>query len=109
MKYYDSISATRLGPYEIQSQLGAGGMGEVYRAVDARLDRMVAIKVLPEALANDPGRWQRFGHEARRLSALNHPHLLSICGMTQLGSKFPDPSTARFPTTLLFQSILPAI
>jgi serine/threonine protein kinase len=60
MKYYDSISATRLGPYEIQSQLVAGGMGEVYRAVDARLDRMVAIKVLPEAVANDPERLQRF-------------------------------------------------
>lgn len=73
------ISAAKLGPYEIQSQLGAGGMGEVYRAVDTRLDRMVAIKVLPEAVANDPERWQRFEHEARRLSALNHPHLLSIC------------------------------
>ncbi len=69
---------TRLGPYEIVSAVGAGGMGEVYRARDARLDRTVALKVLPESFAGDPDRLQRFEHEARLLSALNHPNVLSI-------------------------------
>ena len=64
-------------PYEIQSPLGAGGMGEVYRARDTRLDRTVAVKILPESFASDADRLQRFEHEARILSALNHPNLLS--------------------------------
>src|SRR5215471_6457301 len=68
----------RLGPYQIQSLLGAGGMGEVYRARDTRLSRDVAIKVLPESLAHDTERLQRFKHEARVLGALNHPNLLAI-------------------------------
>jgi hypothetical protein len=71
-------TGTRLGPYEIVSSLAAGGMGEVYRARDTRLDRTVAIKVLPESLAADPERLQRFEQEARILSSLNHPNLLSI-------------------------------
>jgi Tol biopolymer transport system component len=69
---------TKLGPYEIQSPLGAGGMGEVYRARDARLRRDVAIKVLPEALANDADRLRRFEQEARTIAALNHPNILGI-------------------------------
>jgi serine/threonine protein kinase len=68
----------KLGPYEIQSPLGAGGMGEVYRARDTRLDRTVAVKVLPEALAADSDHLHRFEHEARVLSSLNHPNLLAI-------------------------------
>jgi len=68
----------KLGPYQIQSLLGAGGMGEVYRARDTRLNRDVAIKVVPESLANDPERLQRFKHEARVFGALNHPNLLAI-------------------------------
>ncbi|MGA9989399.1 MAG: protein kinase [Terriglobales bacterium] len=72
------ISGTKLGPYEIQSPLGAGGMGEVYRAHDARLGRDVAIKVLPQSFSSDPDRLQRFQREARVLSALNHPNLLAI-------------------------------
>src|SRR5215469_12021872 len=68
----------KLGPYQIQSLLGAGGMGEVYRARDTRLSRDVAIKVLPENLAHDTERLQRFKHEARVLGALNHPNLLAI-------------------------------
>ena len=68
----------KLGPYQIQSLLGAGGMGEVYRARDTRLSRDVAIKVLPESLAHDTERLQRFKHEARVLGALNHPNLLAI-------------------------------
>src|ERR1700691_691397 len=71
-------SGKKLGPYEIQSLLGAGGMGEVYRARDTRLGRDVAIKVLPEALANDADRLRRFEQEARTIAALNHPNILGI-------------------------------
>jgi Tol biopolymer transport system component len=74
-----TISAgTKLGPYEILSPLGAGGMGEVYRAADTKLKREVAIKVLPEALAGDPERLARFEREAHAVAALNHPNILSI-------------------------------
>jgi eukaryotic-like serine/threonine-protein kinase len=71
-------SGTRLGPYEIQSPLGAGGMGEVYRARDTRLGREVAIKVLPEALSADIGRLRRFEKEAQAASALNHPNIITV-------------------------------
>ena len=71
-------SGTKLGPYEIQAPLGAGGMGEVYRARDTRLERIVAIKILPAAFASDAERLMRFQQEARVLSALNHPSLLAI-------------------------------
>jgi len=77
-------AGTRLGPYEIVAKAGAGGMGEVYRARDTRLDRTVAIKVLPEHLAADPERRKRFEHEARAVSALNHPH---ICTLFDIGSQ----------------------
>ncbi len=80
-----SLSAgTKLGPYEIQSLLGAGGMGEVYRANDTRLDRRVAIKVLPSHLSSDPDRIQRFEREARTISSLNHPH---ICTLYDVGTQ----------------------
>ena len=71
-------SGTKLGPYEIQSPIGAGGMGEVYRARDTRLDRVVAIKILPANFASDADRLQRFESEARVLSTLNHPNVLAI-------------------------------
>ena len=71
-------AGTKLGPYEIQSPLGAGGMGEVYRARDTRLDRSVAIKILPSAFSSDSDRLQRFQQEARILSSLSHPNLLAI-------------------------------
>jgi Tol biopolymer transport system component len=71
-------SGTKLGPYEIASPVGAGGMGEVYRARDTRLGRDVAIKVLPEALAHDADRLRRFEQEARTIAALNHPNILGI-------------------------------
>src|SRR5215467_739705 len=69
---------TRLGPYEISSALGAGGMGEVYRAKDTRLGREVAIKVLPENLANDPTFRERFEREARTISQLAHAHICTL-------------------------------
>ena len=75
-------SGTRLGPYEIQSALGAGGMGEVYKARDTRLDRTVAIKILPEALAADPQFRERFDREASIISQLDHPH---ICVLYDVG------------------------
>lgn len=71
-------SGTKIGPYEIQSPLGAGGMGEVYRARDTRLDRSVAVKVLPSSFASDPDRLRRFEQEARSVAALNHPNILSV-------------------------------
>src|SRR4030081_3836985 len=66
---------TKLGPYEIGPPLGAGGMGEVYRARDTRLERTVAIKILPAQLSSDPVRKQRFEREAKTISSLNHPHI----------------------------------
>src|SRR5271157_30694 len=71
-------SGTKLGPYEIQSPLGAGGMGEVYRARDTRLDRTVAIKILPEHLSSSPEAKQRFDREARAISSLNHPNICTL-------------------------------
>src|SRR5213595_2105066 len=71
-------SGTRLGPYEIQSPLGAGGMGEVYRARDTRLDREVAIKVLPQNVAAREDVRARFEREARAISALNHPNICTL-------------------------------
>lgn len=78
---------TKLGPYQIVSPLGAGGMGEVYRARDTRLDREVAIKVLPEAMARDPERVARFQREAKVLASLNHPHIGSIYGFEESNGK----------------------
>lgn len=74
-------SGSRLGPYEILSALGSGGMGEVYRARDRKLDRDVAIKVLPEELAANPERIARFEREAKTLAALNHPGIAHIHGV----------------------------
>src|SRR5216683_1155834 len=71
-------AGTRLGPYEILSPLGDGGMGEVYRARDTRLDRDVAIKVLPESVAGDPDTLARFEREAKAVAALSHPNILAI-------------------------------
>ena len=77
------VSGTKLGPYEIVGPLGAGGMGQVYRARDTRLSRCVAIKVLPESLANHTERLQRFKHETRVLGVLNHPNLASAVVVTE--------------------------
>jgi serine/threonine protein kinase len=71
-------AGTRLGPYEILSPLGAGGMGEVYRARDKKLDRDVAVKVLPQAVVADPDALARFEREAKAVAALSHPNILAI-------------------------------
>src|ERR1700747_3813862 len=75
---------TLLGPYKITAPLGTGGMGEVYRAVDTRMDRTVAIKILPQQLSADPIGKQRFEREAKTISRLNHPH---ICVLHDVGSQ----------------------
>src|SRR5271168_1582271 len=75
-------SGTRLGPYEVQSPIGAGGMGEVYRATDTRLDRAVAVKILPSHLSENAEAKQRFDREARTISSLNHPN---ICALYDVG------------------------
>src|SRR6266705_1404314 len=76
---------TKLKPYEIVAPLGAGGMGEVYRARDSRLGREVAIKVLPAAMANDAERMARFQREAQMLASLNHANIASIYGLEDSG------------------------
>jgi len=92
---------TRLGPYEIVAVIGAGGMGEVYRARDTRLERTVAIKILPESFASDRERLERFQQEARILSALNHPNLMAVYdvgeqnGLHFLVSEFLDGQSLR--------------
>jgi serine/threonine protein kinase len=76
-------SGTRLGSYEVLAPIGAGGMGEVYRARDRRLGREVAIKILPEAFASDRDRMARFQREAHVLASLNHPHIAAIYGLEE--------------------------
>ena len=94
---------TRLGPYEIVTPIGAGGMGEVYRARDTRLDRDVAIKVLPSAVASDPDRLARFEREAKVLASINHPHIATVFGFEQspagtaLIMEFVDGETLKSP------------
>ena len=79
-------SGNRVGPYEILAAIGAGGMGEVYRARDAKLGRDVALKVLPEAFARDAERMARFQREAKVLASLNHPNIASIYGLEDSGT-----------------------
>ena len=76
----------RLGPYEIQAAIGAGGMGEVYRARDTKLNREVALKVLPDVFARDPERLARFQREAEVLASLNHPNIAHIHGLEESGA-----------------------
>ena len=78
---------SKIGPYEIQGPLGAGGMGEVYRALDTQLEREVAIKVLPPGLANDAERLARFDREAKILASLNHPNIAMVYGLAEAGGQ----------------------
>src|SRR5947208_10724412 len=104
------ISGTKLGPYEIQSALGAGGMGEVYRARDNRMGRDVALKILPESFALEGDRLHRFEQEARAVAALNHPNILAIFdtgqdnGSPYLVSELLEGETLR---TVLDGGVLP--
>ncbi|MDE3196298.1 MAG: serine/threonine protein kinase, partial [Acidobacteriota bacterium] len=97
---------TRLGPYEVLMQIGSGGMGEVYRARDTRLDRDVAIKVLPAGMADDRDRLARFEREARVLASLNHPNIATIYGLEELPSgkalvmELVDGNTLKSPLPL---------
>src|SRR5688572_27719341 len=79
---------TRLGPYEVIAPIGAGGMGEVYRARDTRLDRDVALKILPESFALDPDRRARFEREAKAVAALSHPNILAIFDVGDASGRF---------------------
>ena len=81
-------SGSRLGPYEILSAIGAGGMGEVYKARDPRLNRLIAIKLLPTTAANDPERRERFEREAQAVAALNHPSIVTIHSVEQADGQF---------------------
>src|SRR6059036_1029191 len=84
-------AGTRLGPYEVVALIGTGGMGEVYKASDTRLNRTVAIKVLPPHWVDDPEMKQRFESEARTIASLTHPH---ICTLHDIGRESPStPST----------------
>ena len=84
-------AGARLASYEVVASIGAGGMGEVYRAHDTRLHRDVAIKVLPELFASDPDRLSRFEREAHLLASLNHPHIAHVYGLErQDGPEGPD-------------------
>src|SRR5208337_903558 len=76
-------AGTRLGPYEVLAPIGAGGMGEVYRARDTKLGREVALKILPEAFAHDADRMARFQREAQVLASLNHPNIAAIFGLEE--------------------------
>ena len=88
-------AGARFGPYEILAPLGAGGMGEVYRARDTRLGREVAVKVLPASLSSDPGRLKRFEKEARSASSLNHPNIVTIHDIGESGGLSAMPTLAK--------------
>jgi eukaryotic-like serine/threonine-protein kinase len=92
---------TRLGAYQIVGLIGAGGMGEVYKARDGRLDRTVAVKILPSRVASDPGLKQRFEREAKTLATLSHPH---ICSVFDVGQATTDP--IRDLRSLIVESLL---
>ena len=79
------VPGARLGPYEILDAIGAGGMGDVYKARDPRLNRVVAIKVLPGAVTDDPERRERFEREAQAIAALNHPNIVTIYSVEDVG------------------------
>jgi serine/threonine protein kinase len=83
LRTMDFAAGTRLGPYEIVALIGRGGMGDVYDARDTRLNRDVALKLLPDAFASDPERLARFIREAQTLTALNHPHIAHVHGLEE--------------------------
>ena len=96
-------SGTRLGPYEIAASIGAGGMGEVYKARDSRLGRDVAIKILRADVAGDVDRRTRFEREARVIAALNHPH---ICALFDVRRETPDDRAHAQPIDFLVMEFI---
>ena len=90
-----------IGPYSIIAKLGEGGMGEVYRALDTRLNREVAIKILPDLFATDPDRVMRFTREAQTLASLNHPHIAQIFGIEETAA------TGHASTRALVMELVP--
>ena len=86
---------TTLGPYEVLSAIGAGGMGEVYKARDTKLDRDVALKILPDAFVNDPERLARFQREAKVLASLNHPNIARYSPLSRLELVEYDPDESE--------------
>src|SRR5687768_18522296 len=80
---------SRIGPYQVSEQIGAGGMGEVFRAVDLNLGRTAALKVLPASLSGDPERLARFEREAQTLASLNHPNIAQVFGFEKGSGDFP--------------------
>ncbi|MBP1779466.1 MAG: serine/threonine protein kinase, partial [candidate division NC10 bacterium] len=95
-------SGARLGPYEIQTAIGAGGMGEVYKAKDTRLDRSVAIKILPAEVSADPDRRARFEREAKTIAGLNHPH---ICTLYDVGEQAPSTGSGQAALYLVMEHL----
>src|ERR1051325_10369294 len=95
-------AGTRLGRYEVQSLLGVGGMGEVYRALDTELQRHVALKLLPAEFVFHPDRMKRFMQEARAASALNHPNIITVY---DIGRVSADPDAAPYFATELIEGV----
>src|SRR5438105_13826718 len=89
-------TGSRLGPYQVGSPIGAGGMGEVYRAKDTRLDRTVAIKVRPSAFASEPQFLERFEREAKSISALNHPNICTLYDVGEAPGSGPQAPVTHF-------------
>ena len=101
---------TRLGVYEVIAQIGEGGMGQVYRARDAKLDRDVAIKILPAAFAHDADRLERFQREAKTLASLNHPNIAAIYGLEESRSGgSSDPPITALVMELVAKSLLEVV
>lgn len=95
-----NFEGRRIGPYQIAARIGAGGMGEVYRAHDTKLGRDVAIKMLPAVFTSDPERLSRFEREARMLAALNHPYIGAIYGLEEI-TEFTASGQATVPALVL--------
>ena len=103
-------AGTRLGPYEVTAQIGKGGMGEMYRALDTNLGRQVAIKILPDTFAHDPERLARFEREAKTLASRNHPNIAQIYGLEKtdgIGALVMEPVEGPTVADQIAQGVIP--